>query len=156
LNLETIRESIEVNVPVSTAYNQWTQFEEFSKFMDGVASVEQIDDTHLRWVAEVGGQRREWKAEIIEQVPDQKIAWRAVDDNGPNGVVTFEPLGADKTLVVVEMSYEPEGLKEQLGAKIGVDSRQVGGDLERFKQLIESRGAETGAWRGEVRAGEPR
>jgi uncharacterized membrane protein len=156
LNLETIKESIEVNVPVSTAYNQWTQFEEFSKFMDGVASVEQIDDTHLRWVAEVGGERREWKAEIIEQVPDQKVAWRAVDDNGPNGVVTFEPLGADKTLVVVEMSYEPEGLKEQLGAKIGVDSRQVGGDLERFKQLIESRGAETGAWRGEVHAGETR
>ncbi|MDQ2981735.1 MAG: SRPBCC family protein [Actinomycetota bacterium] len=154
--METIKESIEVNVPVSTAYNQWTQFEEFPKFMDGVESVEQIDDTHLRWVAEIDGERREWEAEIVEQVPDQKIAWRAVDGNGPNGIVTFEPLGDDKTLGIVEMSYEPEGLKEQFGAKIGLDSRQVSGDLERFKQLIESRGVETGAWRGEVHAGETR
>ena len=154
--METIRESIEVDVPVSTAYNQWTQFEKFPKFMEGVESVEQIDDTHLRWVAEVGGERREWEAEIVEQVPDRQIAWRAVDGNGPNGVVTFEPLGEDKTLVMVEMSYEPEGFKEQLGAKIGIDSRQVKDDVERFKQLIESRGVESGAWRGEVHAGERR
>jgi uncharacterized membrane protein len=153
--METIRESIEVDVPVSTAYNQWTQFEKFPKFMEGVESVEQIDDTHLRWVAEVGGERREWEAEIVEQVPDRQIAWRAVDGNGPNGVVTFEPLGEEKTLVTVEMSYEAEGLKEQLGAKIGFDARQVKQDLGRFKQLIETLGAETGAWRGEVHAGDP-
>ena len=146
--METLRESIEVDVPVSTAYNQWTQFEEFPKFMDGVESVEQIDDTHLRWKAEIGGESREWKAEILEQVPDQKVAWRAVEEHGPNGVVTFEPLGESKTQVVVEMSYEPEGLKEQLGAKIGVDSRQVKQDLDRFKHLIETLGSETGAWRG--------
>ena len=154
--METIGETIEVDVPVSTAYNQWTQFQEFPKFMEGVESVEQIDDTHLRWVAEVSGERREWKAEIVEQVPDRRIAWRAAEGNGPNGVVTFEPLGEMKTLVEVEMSYEPEGLKEQLGSKIGLDSRQVKQDLERFKQLIETLGSETGAWRGEVRAGETR
>jgi uncharacterized membrane protein len=154
--METLRESIEVNVPVSTAYNQWTQFEEFPKFMDGVESVEQIDDTHLRWKAEIGGESREWQAEVVEQVPDQKIAWHAIDADGPNGVVAFEPLGESKTLVTVEMSYEPEGLKEQLGAKIGVDSRQVQQDLDRFKHLIETLGSETGAWRGEVHAGETR
>ena len=130
--METIKESIDVVVPVSTAYNQWTQFEQFPKFMDGVESVTQIDDTHLRWVANVGGASREWGAEIVEQVPDQKIAWRATSGNGPNGIVTFE----------------------QLGAKIGLDSRQVGADLKRFKQLVETMGAETGAWRGEVHAGE--
>jgi uncharacterized membrane protein len=152
--METIRESIEVDVPVRTAYNQWTQFEEFPQFMEGVESVKQIDDTHLQWVAEVSGKRREWQAEIVDQVPDQKVAWRAVDGNGPNGVVEFEPLGEDKTLVTVEMAYEPEGFTEQLGAKVGIDSRQVKGDLDRFKQLIEVRGVETGAWRGEVHAGE--
>jgi uncharacterized membrane protein len=154
--LETIRESIEVNVPVSTAYNQWTQFEEFPQFMEGVESVKQTDDTHLHWVAEIGGKSREWQAEIIEQKPDQKIAWRALDDNGPNGVVEFEPLGEDTTLATVEMAYEPEGFTEQLGAKVGLDSRQVKGDLERFKELIESRGVESGAYRDEVEAGEPK
>jgi uncharacterized membrane protein len=154
--METVKESIEVNVPVKTAYNQWTQFEEFPKFMDGVEAVEQIDDTHLRWVAEVSGERREWRAEIVEQKPDEKIAWRAVDGNGPNGIVTFEPLGEAMTLVTVEMSYEPEGLKETLGSKVGLDSRQVGADMERFKELVEALGRETGAWRGEVQAGERR
>jgi len=154
--MATVKESIEVDVPVSTAYNQWTQFEEFPTFMEGVESVKQIDDTHLRWVAEAGGKRREWKAEIVDQVPDQKIAWRATDGDGPNGIVEFEPLGEDKTLVTVEMAYKAEGLTEQLGSAVGIDSRQVKGDLEHFKKLIESRGVESGAWRGEVRAGEPR
>jgi uncharacterized membrane protein len=154
--METINETIQVDVPVSAAYDQWTQFEEFPKFMDGVESVEQIDDTHLRWVAEIGGERREWRAEIVEQVPDEKLAWRAVEVNGPNGIVTFEPLGEDKTLVTVEMSYEPEGLKETLGAKIGMDARQVQEDLERFKQVVETLGEETGAWRGEVHSGQRR
>ena len=152
--METIKETIEVNVPVSTAYNQWTQFADFPKFMDGVKSVEQLDDTHLRWVAEVGGESRDWQAEIVEQVPEQRIAWRATDGDGPNGLVSFEPLGEDTTLVTVEMSYEPEGMKEQLGAKVGLDSRQVKEDLNRFKELVETMGSETGAWRGEVHAGE--
>jgi uncharacterized membrane protein len=152
--MESIKESIDVNIPVSTAYDQWTQFEQFPKFMEGVESVTQIDDTHLRWAANVGGARREWEAEIVEQVPEQKIVWRATSGNGPNGIVTFEPLGPESTLITVEMSYEPDGLKEQLGAKVGVDSRQVAADLKRFKQLVETLGAETGAWRGEVHAGE--
>ena len=152
--METIKETIDVNVPVSTAYDQWTQFEQFPKFMEGVESVTQIDDTHLGWAANVGGAHREWRAEIVEQVPEQKIAWRATSGNGPNGIVTFEPLGPESTLITVEMSYEPDGLKEQLGAKVGVDSRQVAADLKRFKQLVETMGADTGAWRGEVHAGE--
>ena len=152
--METIKESLEVNVPISTAYNQWTQFEEFPRFMEGVKSVEQLDDTHLQWVAEVGGESRQWQAEILEQVPDQRISWRATDGDGPNGVVTFEALGERTTLVTVEMSYEPEGMKEQLGAKIGLDSRQVKEDLKRFEELVETMGTETGAWRGEVRSGD--
>jgi uncharacterized membrane protein len=152
--METIKESIEVNVPVSTAYNQWTQFEEFPKFMEGIEAVEHLDDTRLRWAAQISGERREWQAEIVEQIPDQRIAWRAVDGNGPNGLVTFEPLGEDTTLITVEMSYEPEGLKETLGAKIGQDSRQVREDLQRFKEVVEALGTEAGAWRGEVHAGE--
>ena len=154
--METSKVSIDVVVPVSTAYNQWTQFEEFPKFMEGVEAVEQIDDTHLRWVAEVGGERREWQAEIVEQVPDEKVAWRATGGKGPNGIVTFEPLGADTTLITVEMSYEPEGLKETLGAKVGLDTRQIREDLQRFKQLVEALGQETGGWRGEVHAGQRR
>ena len=154
--METIRESIEVDVPVSTAYNQWTQFEEFPQFMDGVESVKQLDDTHVLWNAEIGGQRREWRAEIVEQVPDKKVAWRAENDTGPNGVAEFEQLGEAKTLVNVEIAYEPKGMTEQLGSKVGMDSRQVKDDLERFKNLVETRGAESGAWRGEVRSGETR
>jgi uncharacterized membrane protein len=154
--METIKESIDIAVPVSTAYNQWTQFEEFPKFMEGVESVRQTDDTHLDWVAEVGGERREWQAEIVEQTRDEKVAWRATGGDGPNGIVTFEPLGEDRTMITVEMSYEPEGLKETLGAKIGMDARQVQEDLERFKQVVEALGEETGAWRGEVHSGQRR
>jgi uncharacterized membrane protein len=153
--METIRESIELDVPASTAYNQWTQFEEFPQFMEGVESVKQIDDTRLHWVAESGGQRREWDAEIVEQVPDKRIVWRALGGDGPNGIVAFEPLGPDRTLITVEIAYEPDGLTEQLGSKVGYDSRQVKEDLERFKNLVESRGVESGAYRGEIRSGEP-
>jgi uncharacterized membrane protein len=149
--MSAIAESVNVNVPVEKAYNQWTQFEKFPEFMEGVESVSQLDNTHLRWVAEIGGQRRAWEAEITEQVPDERIAWRATDGNGPDGVVTFEPVGPDETQITVEMTFEPEGVVEQLGSAVGSDSRQVKGDLERFKELIESRGVETGAWRGEVR-----
>jgi uncharacterized membrane protein len=151
--MSTISESIEVNVPVQTAYNQWTQFEEFPQFMEGVESVRQIDDTHLHWVAEISGKRREWQAEIYKQEPDRVIAWRSLEGSGPDGVVGFEPIGEDRTRINVEISYEPEGLTEQLGSAVGIDTRQVKGDVERFKELVESRGVETGAWRGEVRAG---
>src|SRR6266545_3741206 len=149
-----VEESIEVNVPVSTAYNQWTQFEEFPEFMEGVESVKQIDDTHLRWVAEIGGKRHEWEAEITEQKPDQKVAWRAVEGHYNSGTVTFEPVSENETRVTVVMEHETEGLVESLGSALGADSRRVKGDLERFKELVESRGAETGAWRGEVEQGQ--
>jgi uncharacterized membrane protein len=149
-----IEESIVVEVPVSTAYNQWTQFEEFPKFMEGVESVKQIDDTRLRWVAEIGGKREEWDAEIVEQQPDRKISWRALDGHHNSGTVTFERLGDNQTRINVVMEHETEGLTETLGSALGMDSRRVNGELGRFKELVESRGVESGAWRGEVRAGE--
>jgi len=152
--LARIEEAIVVEVPVSTAYNQWTQFEEFPKFMEGVESIKQIDDTRLHWVAEIGGKREEWDAEIVEQVPDRKIAWRAVDGHQNSGTVTFEPLGDNQTRINVLMEHETEGLTEALGSALGMDSRRVKGDLERFKELVESRGVESGAWRGEVRQGD--
>jgi uncharacterized membrane protein len=149
-----VEESIDVNVPVSTAYNQWTQFEEFPRFMEGVESVAQIDDTHLRWVAEIGGKRHEWEAEITEQMPDRKVAWRAVDGHDNSGIVTFEPVDQATTRITVVMEHETEGMMESLGSALGADSRRVKGDLERFRELIESRGVESGAWRGEVRQGD--
>ncbi len=148
--MSTIEQTIDVHVPVRTAYNQWTQFEEFPSFMEGIESVTQLDDTHLRWVAEVGGEREEWKAEIVDQEPDRKVAWRSIEGKENGGIVTFEPLDSDTTRVNVEMRWEPEGLKEKAGAAIGLDSGRVKGDLERFKNLIESRGVESGAWRGDV------
>ena len=152
--MSRVEESMEVNVPVSTAYNQWTQFEEFPKFMEGVESVKQIDDTHLRWVAEIGGQRHEWTAEIVEQKPDKMVAWRALEGDDNSGTVTFEPLDQNRTRINVVMEHETEGLTETLGSALGADSRRVKGDLERFKELVESRGVETGAWRGEVEQGQ--
>jgi uncharacterized membrane protein len=149
-----VEESIEVNVPVSTAYNQWTQFEEFPEFMESVESVKQIDDTHLRWVAEIGGKRHEWTAEIVQQKPDKMVAWRALEGHDNSGTVTFEPLDQNRTRINVVMEHETEGLTETLGSALGADSRRVKGDLERFKELVESRGAETGAWRGEVEQGQ--
>ena len=149
-----VEESIDVNVPVTTAYNQWTQFEEFPKFMDGVKSVIQIDDTHLRWTAEIGGQEEQWEAEITEQQPDRKVAWRAKDGHYNSGIVTFESLGDNQARINVAMEHETEGLTETLGSALGVDGRKVKGDLERFKVLVESLGTETGAWRGEVEQGQ--
>ncbi len=149
-----VHESVEVNVPVSTAYNQWTQFQEFPQFMENVESVTQIDDTHLRWVADIAGNRNEWEAEIVRQEPDNVIAWKSVDGKGTSGQVKFEPVGSDRTKVDVTISWEPEGVVESLGAKVGADNMGVKKDLESFKELIESRGAESGAWRGEIIAGE--
>jgi uncharacterized membrane protein len=149
-----IKEGITVEVPVSTAYNQWTQFEEFPKFMENVESVTQIDDAHVRWVAEVGGNREEWVAEITHQEPDRHIAWRSTAGRENAGDVRFEEVGPDKTHIKVVMTWEPEGMKESLGEKLGSSERGVKADLQRFKELIESRGVETGAWRGEIVGGE--
>ena len=148
--MKTIEESIELDVPVTTAYNQWTQFESFPHFMEGVERVEQKDDTRLHWVAEVGGERREWDAEITEQHPDHRVAWKALDQEGPNGVVTFHELDDSRTKVMVQMEYDPDGMKESIGSLIGIDRHRVQSDLKLFKDFIESRRSETGAWRGEV------
>jgi uncharacterized membrane protein len=149
----TIEESIEVNVPVSVAYNQWTQFEDFPLFMEGVEHVEQLDDTRLHWIAKVGGKTNEWDAKILEQHPDKQVSWISEDGKKTRGTVSFEPIGEDKTRITLSMSYQAEGLTETLGSAVGLDQRRVRGDLDRFKELIESRGAESGAWRGEVSAG---
>jgi len=148
-----IEESIEVDAPVATAYNQWTQFEEFPRFMEGVESVRQLDETRLHWAAQVAGRREEWDAQITDQRPDQHIAWRSTSGKTNSGAVTFEPQGGDRTRITIRMSYEQEGLAETLGAAVGADRRRVKGDLNRFKELIESRGSETGAWRGQVEEG---
>ncbi len=148
--MSMIEQSIEVEVPVRTAYNQWTQFEEFPKFMDGVTEVRQLDDGHLHWVAEFGGTRHEWTAEITEQRPDERVAWRNTDGKDNAGVVTFHRLDDHRSQLMVQMDFVPEGIKEKLGDALGVPDRRVQGDLQRFKELIESRGTETGAWRGDT------
>ena len=145
-----VMESIDVNVPVTTAYNQWTQFEEFPRFMEGVVDVRQHDDTHVRWTAEIGGKREEWTAEITEQHPDERVAWSATEGKANGGVVTFHRLAPDTTRVTVQLEWEPEGALETVGAAAQADDRRVKGDLERFKSIIEERGTEIGAWRGNV------
>jgi uncharacterized membrane protein len=151
-----IEDSIEVQVPVRQAYNQWTQFEEFPKFMEGIQSVQQLDDTHVQWVAEIRGKSRQWTTEITEQQPDKKVAWKTIDGEVKNdGVVSFEQIAGGQTRVNVQMDVEGESTAENVaGDLLGVVKGQVRGDLERFKQLIENRDEETGAWRGEVREGE--
>jgi uncharacterized membrane protein len=146
----TYEKSIEVDQPIRTVYNQWTQFEEFPKFMEGVERVQQLDDTTLRWKAEIGGQEREWTAKVTEQHPDERVAWRSTEGATNAGVVTFHKLDPNRTRVMLQMEFDPEGFVEQAGEKLGLVGARVQGDLERFKTLIEERGAETGAWRGEV------
>jgi uncharacterized membrane protein len=148
--MATIERSIEVDVPAQTAYNQWTQFEELPQFMDGVAAVRRLDDRHLHWVAEFGGSRHEWDAEITEQLPDERVAWRNTDGKENAGVVTFHKLSPERSRIMVQMDFVPEGIKEKLGDRLGAPDRRVKGDLERFKGFIETRGRETSAWRGEV------
>ena len=148
--MSTIEESIDVDVAVRTAYDQWTQFEEFPRFMEGVESVTQVDDTHLRWVAQIAGVRREWDAEITEQTPDQRIAWDATSGTTNAGVVTFHRLDDERTRLMLQLDVEPEGLVEKAGDALGIIRRRATGDLERFKELIESRGRATGSWRGQV------
>ena len=145
-----VQKTILVNVPVSTAYNQWTQFEEFPHFMGGVQQVTQLGDDRLQWVAEIAGVRREWDAAVLEQVPDQKIAWAATTGATNAGAVYFQPLGPDQTAVRLSLEYEPEGLVEKTGDFLNIVEKQAEKDLEKFKEFIESRGAETGAWRGSV------
>jgi uncharacterized membrane protein len=148
-----IEQSIEVDVPVRTAYDQWTQFEEFPQFMEGVEEVRQIDDTHTHWRTKVAGREKEFDAEITEQTPDQRIAWTSEAGAEHAGVVTFHRIDESKTRVMLQLDYEPDGIAEKAGDALGLVERRVTGDLERFKKLIESRGAggESGAWRGEVK-----
>jgi uncharacterized membrane protein len=146
----SVQESIELNVPLSTAYNQWTQFEQFPKFMDSVQEVKQLDDTHLHWRANVAGKPKEWDAEITEQIPDKRIAWRSVGGVHNAGMVTFERVGANRTKVKLEMDYDPETAAEKLGDAVGAVKLTAKGNLKRFKELVEARGVETGAWRGTV------
>jgi uncharacterized membrane protein len=152
--MATIEQSIEVDVPVRSAYNQWTQFEEFPRFMEGVKEVRQLDDTHLYWRANVGGKEKEWRATITEQRPDQRIAWRSEGGAYNAGVVTFQPLSEGRTRISLQLDYDPEGVVENVGDAVGVVTRRVKGDLDRFKEFIESRGRETGGWRGTVQAGQ--
>jgi uncharacterized membrane protein len=148
--MSTITQSVDVEVPVTTAYNQWTQFESFPQFMEGVEEVRQLDDTHTHWVTRIGGTTREFDATITEQHPDERVAWRA--DSGPQhaGVITFHKLSPERTRVTAQMDIEPEGIVETAGDKLGVIEGRVKGDLQRFKKFIEERPSETGAWRGDV------
>lgn len=151
--MASVGKSIDVGVPVRTAYNQWTQFETFPQFMEGVEEVQQLDDTRLHWRAKIGGQTEEWDAKITEQTPDQRVAWMSTTGAPNSGVVTFHHIDDSTTRVTLQMDYEPQGIKETVGDALGVFERRVEGDLKRFKEFIESRGFETGAWRGEVEHG---
>ncbi len=151
-----VEKSIEISAPVNTVYNQWTQFEEFPNFMEGVREVRQLDDTHLQWHAQIAGRDVEWRTEITEQIPDKRIAWRSTSGATNAGTVDFHRIDDHRTLVSLIMDYEPEGAVENVGDALGVFSRRIEGDLQRFKEFIESRGRETGAWRGEVRGGQAR
>ncbi|MDQ4054014.1 MAG: SRPBCC family protein [Actinomycetota bacterium] len=151
--MSTIEKSIHVEVPVQQAYNQWTQFETFPQFMEGVESVTQVDDRHLHWKAEIAGVSREWDAEIVDQTPDERITWRSIEGTKNDGTVSFAPDKPIGTRVTLRLDYEPEGAVEKVGDVLDIVERRSQKDLERFKDFIESRGAETGAWRGEVKPG---
>ena len=149
--MSRVEASIDVDVPVSTAYNQWTQFEEFPRFMEGVKQVRQLDDRTLEWPAEIAGNEETWRAEIDEQTPDERIAWHSTDGATNAGVVTFHRLDEGKSRVMLQLEFDPEGPIQNLGTALGVPQRRIEGDLERFKEFIEGRGGqETGAWRGDI------
>ncbi|MDB6026008.1 MAG: cyclase/dehydrase [Verrucomicrobiales bacterium] len=152
--MEIIEKSIEVNAPISTVYNQWTQFEEFPKFMEGIEEVQQLDDKRLHWKAKIAGKTKEWDAEIVEQVPDQRIAWRSIGGTKNSGRVSFIQADLNRTRITLQLGYEPEGALEKTAEALGLVSGRVEGDLKRFKEFIESRGTETGEWRGEIRGRE--
>ncbi|HYD56962.1 MAG TPA: SRPBCC family protein [Burkholderiales bacterium] len=151
--MERIEKTFEVDVPVNTVYNQWTQFEEFPQFMEGVQEVRQTDDTHLHWKAKIAGKEKEWDSQIVEQVPDKVIAWRSISGAPNAGTVRFEPLNKERTRIKLTMEYEPQGFVEKAGDSLGVVSGKVESAVERFKDLLEKRRSETGAWRGEVHGG---
>jgi len=145
-----IEDSIVVDVPVRTVYNQWTQFEDFPRFMEGVKEVRQLDDKRLAWKAEIAGKDVDWTAEITQQEPDQRIGWRSTSGAENAGSVTFEPQGQAQTKVTLRLHYEPEGAVQTAGSALGLVKARVSGDLGRFKKFIETRGVATGAWRGEI------
>lgn len=148
--MSKIVESVDVAVPVRTAYDQWTQFESFPMFMEGVEKVEQLEDTTLRWKASIAGQERTWKARITEQLPDERVAWTSIDGAKNAGVVTFHRLGDNLTRVTLQLDVDPDGPVDNIGDALGLVARRAKGDLERFREFIEGRGVETGAWRGTV------
>lgn len=152
--MNTVEKSIVVDVPVRTAYDQWTQFEEFPQFMDGVESVRQEGDSKTHWRANIAMKDVEWDADITEQTPDQRVSWRSTTGAPNAGTVSFRSEGADRTHVTLRMEYEPEGFFENVGSALGFVDSRIEGDLERFKKFIESRGSETGAWRGEIHGSE--
>lgn len=154
--MTTVEKSVDVDVPVRAAYNQWTQFESFPNFMEGVEDVRQLDDKHLHWRAKIGGHDKEWNAVINEQVPDERIAWHSTDGAENAGTVIFQPMTDAQTRVTLRLGYDPEGFVENVGDKLGFVSRQVEHDLDRFKRFVEERGTETGGWRGEIHRGETR
>jgi len=152
-SMKTIEKYIDVNIPVRAVYNQWTQFEEFPKFMENIERVQQLDETGLHWVAKIAGVTVEWDAEILEQVPDKRIAWYGARGPIRNGIVSFNPINDSITRVVLRIDYEPETFVEETGDKMGIASNRVQEDLQRFKEFIETRGVETGAWRGKINNG---
>jgi uncharacterized membrane protein len=151
--MANVTESVDVGVPISTAYNQWTQFEQFPRFMEGVERVEQLTDDRLHWVAEIGGKRAEWYAKITEQHPDERVAWTAEAGKGLSGVVSFNQVDPERTRVTAQIEWQPEGVIEEIGAALGFDDRQVQEDLDRFRDLMESNRVETGGWRGDIDSG---
>ncbi|WP_042372102.1 SRPBCC family protein [Streptacidiphilus neutrinimicus] len=149
--MSTVQESIEVEVPLHTAYNQWTLFEEFPRFMEGVEEVTQIDARHNHWRTKVGGATREFDTEIVDQLPDERIAWRTIGGEvQQHGVVTFQRLDQTRTAVRMALAFEPEGVAEKAADVLGMVDRRVKGDLKRFKQYVEDRGFEEGGWRGRI------
>lgn len=149
----TVEKRILVNVPVSTAYNQWTQFEDFPHFMGGVDSVRQLSDDRLEWVAEIGGIKRQWEAKIVDQIPDRKVSWAAIEGAMNQGAVLFQDMGNGQTEIQLVLEYEPKGVLENLADKLHVIEQQAEADLRKFKEFIEDEGYETGAWRGTIRQG---
>ena len=152
--MSVVEHTIEVDVPVRVAYDQWTQFEEFPQFMEGVKRVVQKDDKTLEWTAEIAGKEKVWTAEIVEQTSDQRVAWRSTSGAPNSGVVTFQSAGPNSTKVTLRLEAQPEDAVEKAGDALGYLDRQVGEDLDRFKAFVEERGVPTGAWRGEIHGGE--
>ena len=152
--MNTVEKSIVVDVPIRTAYNQWTQFEEFPQFMEGIEQVQQVGDKHTHWRANIAFKSVEWDADIIEQTPDERVSWRSTTGAYNAGTVSFLPEGSDQTRVTLRLEYEPEGFFENVGSALGLVDSRVESDLKRFKEFIEQRGRETGAWRGEIHGGQ--